>query len=306
MDNYLKVTSQVNYLKEQGLVFDDMCEEEAIRKLSKFSYYHKITGYKHYFSKFKYNKDGTDDYDGLDFNDLYEYHNMDRQLREILNDIVLEVEELFKVFIMDFIDTHLSDKSVFYYYHVYDVEKKMKLSSRVEKRAKDYDDPYSKKMMKKFPNRKPIWVANEYIYFSEAIDLFVELCKEQNIKEYNQLIHHLRHAKNIRNICAHNNHLFFSRQIPHNLCMELKQEMHEKFQINIKETRIKDSFTYDIISSIVAYKILAPKEVYESRSEQLFFKLHHLIKNEQVFKKYPDEKVTRDIKYIYKIVNQLY
>lgn len=306
MKDYLSIKEQIKLLKLSGLTFKDMTEHEARSLLANEAYYHKVISYKHYFNQFKSRRD-EDYFNGLDFFDLYEYYKIDNQLKENLNDICLDVENFFKVYMMREIDEcDFYEAPAYCYYDIIDVERRFKVTNKMEKRIRDYNDVYSKKNLKKFPDKKPIWVLNEYLAFGEVIEIYSKFMKDNNIKKEEFNIEILLICKNLRNITAHGNKLFVDQ---HNIFAgdQTLQNLYLKnFGIMLSDKYFNNHFKSSILATLYTFKLFAPKEIFLQRIDDLYKTLHSITKNYKVFKKYPEEQVVNDIKLLAKAVNNLY
>ena len=199
MSEYLSVNGQVKFLMRHGMEFHDVSIHEAKELLSNYTYFHKIISYKHFFEQYNTDEYGEDLFNGLDFGDLYELQQIDRRLRKKFNDVCLEVEYYFKVFLLKIIEDETLPIDHYFYYDVVDVEKRYHVNAKMEKRAKDFDDVYSKKMLEKFPGKKPVWVLNEYLSFGEVLELFTNYVHKKKITKYDFELEFLLRVKKLLN-----------------------------------------------------------------------------------------------------------
>lgn len=305
MDNhYLNVHEQVNYLKERNVAFNLMNETAAKDILLHESYFHKLLNYKNVLSRFRYGD--SDDFNGIEFNDLVELSNVDTRLRELFNDITLEIEHYFKVLILRHVDCNTKRCNHYFYYDIVDIDKIYRINSRMNKRIKNYNDFYSRKQLKKFPDQKPIWVLNEYLSFGEVLEIFTEYKRKYRLKEFDQLIYYLKEAKLIRNITAHNNTLFMRSNASGDSINTLQKDMASIANINLNGKYISTNFTNKLASTLLVYTMLAPKHVVSERLNKVFIEIHTMIKTYEIFDRYPNEVAIKDIKYICTIINKLY
>lgn len=305
MDNhYLNVHDQVNYLKERNVAFNLMSQKQAKDILLHESYFHKLLNYKSILSRF--NSDEIDDFNGIEFNDLVELRNIDNLLRELFNDITLEIEHYFKVLILRHVDCNSDRCDHYFYYDMVNVDKVYRINSRMEKRIKNYNDYYSRKHLKKFPEKKPIWVLNEYLSFGEVLEIFSVYKRKYRLKEFDPMIYYLKEAKMIRNITAHNNTLFMRSNASKEAIKTLHKDLDQFANININQKYIATNFTNKLTSTLLVYKLLAPKHVVDARLNKVYIEMHTMIKTFEVFERYPNEVAIKDVKYICSIINKLY
>ena len=124
MNDYLSVNGQVKHLIRHGMEFHDVPMHEAKEILSDYTYFHKVISYKHFFEQYNTDEYGNDLFNGLDFGDLYELQQIDRRLRKKFNDVCLEVEYYFKVFLLKMVEDEKFLGNQYFYYDVVDIEKK--------------------------------------------------------------------------------------------------------------------------------------------------------------------------------------
>ncbi len=303
--NYLTVHEQIMYLKQRNLKFNIMDEATAKEILLHEAYFHKILNYKHTFSHFKITN-SHDDFNGIEFNDLYELKMIDNQLRELFNDMTLEIENYFKVFILRHIDENTESCNQYMYYDIVDIDKIYRINSRMSKRIRDYGDYYSQKYLTKFPNKKPIWVLNEYLSFGEVLEIFIKYTKKEKNSQYDKIIYYLKQAKLIRNITVHNNTLLMKQEATKVEVKNLKKDIEEEYKVVIKEKYITGTLTNKLVSTILIYKLLVPNTIYKNRMNKIFMELHTIIKTFSIFERYPNETIIKELKYLYVMINKLY
>ena len=305
MKSYMTCREQVSFLKARGLVFKVIDEKKAQHLLSHNVYFHKLCSYKHFFNRYSQTKSGEDNYNGLDFADLYDLYDLDKLLREQFVDICSEIELFFKVFIMRHVEmSPIHDE--YFYYTIENIDKKYRINNRMEKRINDFDDLYSKKNLIKYPEDKPIWVLHEYLTFGEVLELFTKYSRKNKLKEYNFLIDMLYTSKTVRNITAHGNKLFISNDnlvSPNEKLIEMFRETHN---IHIQGKQISTQFMDNLISTLYIYKTLVSKEYTDERMNFLFMKLHTFSKSRKLYSRNQNERFTIDMQYLYKIVNKMY
>lgn len=194
----------IDILKSKGITFRYLSEDEVIERLSKNTYYFKISVFRKNFSK---NSDGK--YKDIDFACLNDLGSLDMRLRRILLGASLDLEHALKTSILTNV-TH--DKNEDGYSIVRDFFRWSKLDKE------DILDKTSKKNNYLFPvyakhqQTLSLWVLFEILSFGE-FGQFVEFYYDRitlNKKKYavpNQIF---RYAKNVRNAAAHNNSLILN------------------------------------------------------------------------------------------------
>ncbi len=225
MKDFKTYSQQILILKKRGVVVKN--EEKAINILRNTNYYTLINGYKNLFQKVN-----TDEQyiEGVKLEEVYALYNFDRELRAILMDVLLEVENKFKSIV------------AYEFSKQYGFEHYMKLESfNLEdvniQRLKKYEERitninkligdvqnvvskgYSKKDYVKHHINKygyvPLWVLVNTFTFT-IISRFYSLMKQSEkvavAKHYSLNYKHLnRYMKvlsTVRNVCAHNERLY--------------------------------------------------------------------------------------------------
>lgn len=305
MKSYLNINEQIVFLKKHNMKFNRIDESRAKDILTNSVYLHRLLNYKLFFKKYKYLSNGDDDFNGIDFADLYELAIIDKLLRELFDDICLDVEYYFKAYILKFIEenNHLNE----YFYDTIDnIELKFKLNSRMNRRINDFNDIYSKKNMKKYPNLKPVWVINEYLSFGEVLELFEKHVKKNKVKNLDNFLKMLRVAKKLRNMVAHGNMLFtgyYASDIGDEI---LTKCLNEEFNIDVPQKYTRTYFMKNIVSTLYVYKKLAPNDEFEKRVNKLFLELHTFSKEYQLYNENVNEQFSIDMHYLYKVLNKMY
>ncbi len=306
MKSYLNLNNQISFLSSAGMEFKDVSKQEAYEILTEYTYLHKLLIYKNFFSQYQVLENGEDDFNGLDFGDLYDLHRIDRRLREVLSDICIDVEYFFKVFILNTIECNQKFCNQFFYYDVIDIDKRFRIDDKMEKRAREFDDIYSQKMLKKWPNKKPVWVLNEYLSFGEVIEVFNLFVTTKKLHNYDLELYLLKHTKKLRNTTVHNNQIFYTMKTNKEDIDHLVNAFKSKYNIHITPKYFENYFVFTIGCTLLIYKMLAPNKYYEEQAEALFIRTHSVIKQNAIFKKHPNEHVLIDIRRVYKMIDKTY
>lgn len=306
MQKYMSVTHQINNLSRNGMLFSDINQNDAKDLLTNEVYYHKVISYKHYFSVYK-TKKNVDYFNGLDFLDLYEYYKIDNLIRQALNLISIDVEDYFKVYIMRHAEQNRNVVDpAYFYYEVMDIEKRFTPSSKMQKRIRDYDDIYSKKMLRKFPDKKPTWVLNEYLTFGEVCEIYAKYIQDNHLKWYQYDVDILYTCKNVRNLCVHGNKLFvngYNKYEDYDVLVSLFKSV---LGVDLSKKHVNNHFKYNILATLYSLYVFCPKEIYSQKIDEFYKLLHSIIKKYSVIGKYPDESVVCDIKLICEVVDLMY
>ncbi len=307
MNTYVHAKEQVELLKKRNLNFKKISMKEAVQILINESFYYRLVSYKHYFSSYSLDENGDDNFGGIDFYDLYELSLIDKIIREELNKISLDIETYFKSnIILNIENNDAIENPTFVYNDILDIDSRYHIVDKMKKRVSIFDDVYSKKMLKKYPNMKPIWVLHEYLSFGEMLEIMKKFVKVYDYELFSKNEKYLHSVKIIRNITVHSNKLFVSKNNYYEDYNSLKKDYKDNFNFELEYDYFNNHFKYNVMSTLYMHKMLAPSYVFEQRMDDLFLKLHQIIKKYDLINDYKHEAVVNDILLIYKVVNKLY
>ena len=103
----LSVDEQIEKLKENGVTFKYISEENAKKYLTENNYYFKLTSYRKNFLKKEV--DGKEIYIDLDFSYLQDLAIIDMELRYLLVELSLDIEHWTKVYLLNLIQRQNED-----------------------------------------------------------------------------------------------------------------------------------------------------------------------------------------------------
>ncbi len=307
MNEYNTAHEQVRLLAKRNLMFKGMSQKSARKVLVDEANFYRLVSYKHYFSKYTLDENGEDDFNGLDFLDLYELYMADKILREEFSKITLDIEFYFKGHIL--LEVQNSDtitEKDYIYQELMNVEQRYHIVSRMEKRIHEFDDYYSKKMLRKYPNFKPIWVLHEYLSFGEVLEIMKSFKKKYSLPKFSDNIDFLYSSKTVRNLTVHGNKMFVTRDNHFDDFKKLQQMYEENFDLILRNDYFNNHFKFNLLSSLYIYKVLAPKDVFNKRMESLYFEIYKMTKQFEIFQKHPNESVIQDISKLYYAVNKMH
>ncbi|QAR69697.1 Abi family protein [Leuconostoc mesenteroides] len=241
----------IDHMKDKGITFNIMSEEDAELFLSSKNYYFKSTSYRSNFPKL------NDKYLNLDFAYLVDFSAMDANLRRYLSDITLGVEHALKVRILNIIQNNASEDG----YTIVD-EFKQK-HPKAYQTTLDYlaNNRYSLDLFNKHHDDPAIWVLVEVMPFG-PLSQFIEFYGfKYNHRELKNIVRNMKFAKNIRNAVAHSNplllNLFSEKEyIPH----PTQAIVHEASNMDISSDLVSDMKIHDLVALFHLNKLLISKE----------------------------------------------
>ncbi|MFM1539112.1 Abi family protein [Helcococcus bovis] len=298
MSSYFKtIEEQINILKSRGLVIEN--EEYAKDILLRYNYYKIINGT----YKFLIDKETNMYKKGTNFNDLVDLHEFDKELKKILISAMLEIERISRSIISyKFVEkypqpgAYLNPKN----YDSKDIEyvniniERMQESIQKFEEEKNYNRSI-KYYLSKY-NSVPFWFIVNFMTFGNIINIydtfdyslkekiadefqkFVEENIEKNIDGHltpSQLESFLKNAKDIRNICAHDN-LILDFEFN---TIEYFSVIHEVYNIKPSDKRNR------LFDTVVVLQALLPKNYYVETEMKIKLEIQRLKENvdESVF-----------------------
>ena len=298
MSSYFKtIEEQINILKSRGLVIEN--EQYAKDILLRYNYYKIINGT----YKFLIDKETNMYKKGTKFNDLVDLHEFDKELKKILISTMLEIERISRSIISyKFVEkypqpgAYLNPKN----YDSKDIEyvniniERMQESIQKFEEEKNYNRSI-KYYLSKY-NSVPFWFIVNFMTFGNIINIydtfdyslkekiadefqkFVEENIEKNIDGHltpSQLESFLKNAKDIRNICAHDN-----------LILDFEFNTIEYFSVIHQVYNIKHSDKRNrLFDTVVVLQALLPKKYYGETEMKIKSEIQRLKDNvdESVF-----------------------
>ena len=205
MKNKLTIDEQIEDLKEKGVVFNIMNEEDAKKFLRYNNYYFKL---KSYASNYPINPK-NDKYVNLEFAYLVELSKIDMYLRKIIMNMSLDIEHVLKTRMLYDISRNEKEdgynivKKYFFAYQNTKLEIKQKansynFTSNLADKHVD-DEEYA------------VWSLVELLSFGKFVELYTLYYQEYNSPNYSN---YLQSIKFLRNAAAHSNCLLSSIMKP--------------------------------------------------------------------------------------------
>lgn len=289
-------------MKNKGIKFNIVSEDEAKKFLECNNYYMKLAAYRTNYEKYKNGKN-EGKYINLEFAYLKELSNIDMYLRYIIIDMCLDIEHALKVKLLTCVEKNEYEDG----YKI--VEYFINKNERVLKTIKKHQSSaYCKDLIKKYYPNFPVWVFIEVISFGELTYLCNTYFEKYNVCIVNNKF--MNTIRDLRNASAHSNCLI-------NKLTELSDHKHTEYEIsgfikNIssisKDSRCKNlkyKFTYDFVTLLYVYdKIVLSYKTKEKRYTELkkLFK-ERMIRNKEYFSK--NKKLVGIYGFLEKVVDNL-
>lgn len=213
----LNIDEQVTYLKEKGITFEHVTEDEAKNYLYENSYYYKVNAYRKNFTKNRNNL-----YQNVDFATLKDLAIIDMHLRYLILKLSLDIEHAVKTKLINIITESDEDGyTIVREYNDYQYQK------TPESKRKDFVPSdqwilggskfgYHKDLYEKHKDNPSIWVLIEIMSYGQ-LSSFLGFYKKKKkygsrqIKLASELMHF---SKNVRDNAAHNRPLILNITSP--------------------------------------------------------------------------------------------
>ena len=199
----LSVQAQIEHLRQKGVKFKIVSEEDALDYLSKNNNYFKLTAYRKTFLKHVGGKNAGK-YIDLDFAHLKDLAIIDMRLRYALLHLALDIEHYAKVQLIRIIENSDEDgyQIVSQFIHSLGSEQEEIFLKEVDRNR---DNPYCGAIIHKYEGRFPIWAFVEVIPFGRFI-MFYKYCADYfQDKKLTDEYYLLLSVKVLRNASAHSN-----------------------------------------------------------------------------------------------------
>ena len=173
----LTVEQQLVHLKAKGVTFDLCNEEEAATYLSDKCQFFRVIAYRKLFDKHVGGeRDGQ--YINLDFAQLRYLAGLDRQFRDVMLAMSLDIEHFAKARLLHDLTLHADEDG---YSVVADYREELKSSGRMymenELRARKGDD-YCGDIIQKYAGGMPLWALLEVVSFGTLIGM-MKFCADR-------------------------------------------------------------------------------------------------------------------------------
>lgn len=241
----------IEKMKKQGILFEQIDEENAIKYISERTNFFRIYAYRKNFHKLE-NKGYN-----VDFQAFADLGTCDLLLRELLFKMALSAEYMLKIKLLNEIKTKTQEDC---YQIVEDFLKTQKITKEhfLEKWKKN---PYVAPLLLDEENTLPLWLFLEFIPFNK----FLKFCafyqsKYPQSEVLNEDTRFLLHSiTNIRNACAHNNCLLLDLYAHPKSLPGTSQRFCQMYAIDAKEIaylKPLDFFHFFIFFNQVSTKIV--------------------------------------------------
>lgn len=267
------------HMKEKGISFEIVSEEDAKSFLQNNNYYMKLASYRANYDKRK--SDGK--YINLEFAYLQELSKIDMYLRYLIIQMCLDVEHALKTRLLKDIEDNIEEDG-------YDIIRRFttKYERSTQNIQKHKSSEYCRELIEKYYPYFPAWVFVELISFGDLVKLYEYYTERYpgRLKD-SELLYAVR---DLRNAAAHSNCLINKlRKGTNKPSVKIVKFVSgiDGIGASMRRTKLSNKCLYDFVSLLYVYKeFVNASIVRERRFRQIKeFVDGRMIKNEKYFER---------------------
>ena len=195
----LSIDEQIEHMKNKGITFIEISEDDAKEFLKNNNYYMKCASYRSNYEKCESGK-REGQYKKLDFAYLKELSTIDMHLRYLIMEMCLDIEHAIKVKLIDEVTNNDKEDG-------YNIVRKFLAADdkfRILKSIKGHKSgEYCKDLISKYYPYFPVWVFVELISFGDLLYFCSFYEKEYGVQIVNNKF--MNTVRDLRNAAAHSN-----------------------------------------------------------------------------------------------------
>ena len=206
----------VLHMKDKGISFTIISEDEAKKHLAQHNNYFKLTSYRKNYTKYTTGaKAGK--YEFLEFAYLRELARIDVEVRHLLLEMALDIEHFLKVMLITEVERQMLNgedgyqiiKDYTFDMHNPEINKRAENASKRtatfnRKVSQNKKNPYCSGLVEKYASEMPVWAYVELISFGDLKDL-IQYYSEKTGWKLPVDIKSIDRVRQLRNACAHGN-----------------------------------------------------------------------------------------------------
>lgn len=268
----------VNILKNKGVVFNFVSEDDAAKRLRENTYYFKVSAFRKNFRK-----DQNGKYVGLDFANLNDLGILDMRFRTILLKASLDLEHALKTSILANITRDVNEDGYTIVRDFFETSflNKDEILSKASKKGN-----YLFPVYKKHSETLSVWVLFELLSFGQFGE-FLEFYYKRvtlNKSQYAIPAKLFRYAKNVRNAAAHNNPLILN--LTKGSVVSVPDEIAKlRRKIGLKNNISNKQRTIDILSLFHLHSIFCSVGIKNNFLEELTIFINRCLRDKKFYEK---------------------
>ena len=284
MKQLLSIEELIQHMKNRGITFNEISENDAKQFLQNNNYYMKLAAYRANYDKCDTGK-RQGQYKKLDFGYLKELSTIDMYLRYIVMDMCLDIEHVIKVRLIKNITNNPSEDG-------YDIVRKFIAQDdnlRILKNIRSHKSgEYCKDLIEKYYPYFPVWVFVELISFGDLLYFCSFYEKIYGVQIINNKL--MNTVRDVRNAAAHSNCLLNKMTEKIDSTKQVNNEI-SSFIIgmkNISKTSRVNNLSYKFTNSFVTVLYVYDSLMNEIPKQKRYkgiqeFMNGRVVKNKQFF-----------------------
>ena len=284
MKQLLSIDELIQHMKNRGITFNEISENDAKQFLQNNNYYMKLAEYRANYDKCDTGK-RQGQYKKLDFGYLKELSTIDMYLRYIVMDMCLDIEHVIKVRLIKNITNNPSEDG-------YDIVRKFIAQDdnlRILKNIRSHKSgEYCKDLIEKYYPYFPVWVFVELISFGDLLYFCSFYEKIYGVQIINNKL--MNTVRDVRNAAAHSNCLLNKMTEKIDSTKQVNNEI-SSFIIGMKNisktSRVNNlsyKFTNSFVTVLYVYDSLMNEIPKQKRYKEIQeFMNGRVVKNKQFF-----------------------
>lgn len=284
MKQLLSIDELIQHMKNRGITFNEISENDAKQFLQNNNYYMKLAAYRANYDKCDTGK-RQGQYKKLDFGYLKELSTIDMYLRYIVMDMCLDIEHVIKVRLIKNITNNPSEDG-------YDIVRKFIAQDdnlRILKNIRSHKSgEYCKDLIEKYYPYFPVWVFVELISFGDLLYFCSFYEKIYGVQIINNKL--MNTVRDVRNAAAHSNCLLNKMTEKIDSTKQVNNEI-SSFIIGMKNisktSRVNNlsyKFTNSFVTILYVYDSLMNEIPKQKRYKEIQeFMNGRVVKNKQFF-----------------------
>lgn len=284
MKQLLSIEELIQHMKNRGITFNEISENDAKQFLQNNNYYMKLAAYRANYDKCDTGK-RQGQYKKLDFGYLKELSTIDMYLRYIVMDMCLDIEHVIKVRLIKNITNNPSEDG-------YDIVRKFIAQDdnlRILKNIRSHKSgEYCKDLIEKYYPYFPVWVFVELISFGDLLYFCSFYEKIYGVQIINNKL--MNTVRDVRNAAAHSNCLLNKMTEKIDSTKQVNNEI-SSFIIGMKNisktSRVNNlsyKFTNSFVTILYVYDSLMNEIPKQKRYKEIQeFMNGRVVKNKQFF-----------------------
>lgn len=284
MKQLLSIEELIQHMKNRGITFNEISENDAKQFLQNNNYYMKLAAYRANYDKCDTGK-RQGQYKKLDFGYLKELSTIDMYLRYIVMDMCLDIEHVIKVRLIKNITNNPSEDG-------YDIVRKFIAQDdnlRILKNIRSHKSgEYCKDLIEKYYPYFPVWVFVELISFGDLLYFCSFYEKIYGVQIINNKL--MNTVRDVGNAAAHSNCLLNKMTEKIDSTKQVNNEI-SSFIIGMKNisktSRVNNlsyKFTNSFVTVLYVYDSLMNEIPKQKRYKEIQeFMNGRVVKNKQFF-----------------------